>query len=577
MKTRRSIQVLTILLAALAGCSGEEGGHDNPLDGGTAPRCAVPACAVDDGAEPTAAGDWRSWSFNANTSVDAVALSANGRRIAVGDAAGRVHLFGAEGGSAPRWTYQAEDSRAQFKRVAISRDGRRVAATDGLDAVYLFECDDPTPVRVWRSQETTEWFQDVALSHDGCTLAAATPSRVYRFERDDAEAAAVHTPSITRGDQLSTVEIAGDGARIVAGTLTSIESGAELFLYEGGATVATHATDYSSVTSNVVEMPLAISTDGAVVVAGGADRRIHVYDGDLSPRWSFDPGSTESAVWSLALSDDGGALFASAGDSRVYYFGDMSQATPSWSFDGAAQAPHGTGVGIIDPYRGGLSPEGPFDVGAYPGTVSMSADGKYPVFGAWNSGHVFGMYRRYDRPFRVYSTSSESDPVGVVAVSADGAWIAAGTTFGEVLAWEVAPAVMLEVDSDVTVNIPEVPEVTDLLDLDDLVFTRTALKPGRAAHLTERWRLYAIINGVLVPPEASWLVSSGEFKRTHDRQWAAGNLDETTTESMDVPQIWQTPLTVVTGFVLRLTLEDAGTERVTSDEAAPFADVQLGL
>jgi hypothetical protein len=323
-------------------------------------------------------------------------------------------------------------------------------------------------------------------------------------------------------------------------------------------------------------MPIAISEDGSRIAAGGADKKIHFLDGALAPAWSYDLGASEGSVWSLAISDDGSRLFASAGLDTVMMFTDTSSGTPSWTYDGDFASPHAAGVGLYDPYKKQSTPEGNFGVGAYPHTVALSADGKYPVAGAWNSGNLFGMYAEKDRPFRVYRSSSDTDSINVAQISADGSWVAAGTTFGEVLAWEVAPAVMIEIGIPTTVNIPSNPPAGSILGLNDVKFERTLLKPGRAVSMNERWSLWALIAGVPVPPEASWLVSSGDFEQVHVRDLADGNVDETTSESMPVPQIWQSSVTSVTGFVLRMTLEDQSTAVMTSDEAAPFVDVQVG-
>lgn len=583
MKARRSLRLPFFLLAATLGCSGGDEGTDagvtpdaqTPADAGATAACPPPPCAVDDAPEAAAAGDYRSLAVDLGVSIGAVALSANGRRLAVGDQAGRVHLFGPAAGATPRWTFEAEDPRAQFDHVAISRDGRRVAATDGLTRVHVFECDDSTPAWTYDSGDPDDPFVGLALSHDGCTIAAITGTRVLRFERDADAPVALHTPNISRGEALSAVALSGDGRVIAAGTWISDASGAELYTFEGGAERARATTAYRDQSSNAVRMPIAVSEDGATIAAGGADRVIHVYDRGLQARWQYDPGQEDLSVWSLAMSDDGGRLLASAGEDGSFLF-DARSATPTWRFDGVAAAPHGTAVGIVDPYRGGVSPEGELGIGAYPGTVALSADGRFPVVGAFNSGHLFGLYAEKNRPFRVYSASSASDPINVTAISADGAWIAAGTTFGELLVWEVAPAVMIEMEQAVLVTLPAMPEVTDTLDLDDVVFERTMLKPGRAANLTERWRLYAIVNGVPIPPEAAWLVS-GDLEQTHARRLPDGLFTETTLESMEVPQLFQTPLTAVTGFVLRVSLEGEGTGRLTSDEAAPFVELQIGM
>ena len=540
------------------------------------PDCPSPHCEPDDDVEPPAAGNYRSWSFPTEVSVGAVALSENGRRIVVGDQAGKLRLFTHDGGGTPVWTFQAPDSQAQFNAVDISRDGLTVVATDGLTTIHLFECDAPEPMWSYDTGDLTDPFVDVAISHDGCTVAAASKTKVYVFENKSEEPVAIHEPAVSQGGWFTTVAIAGDGSRIAAGTWITDMTGAELFVFDGTEQVGTWQTDYVSQSSNAVPMPIAISRDGSTIAAGGADQQVHLLDGSVASTGTYAFGETEGSVWSLALSDDGTRLFASAGEDTAWLFRDTASSAPSWTYDGNFASPHASGVGLVDPYRGGNSPEGDYGIGAYPGTVAMSADGKYMAAGAWNSGNIFGMTETHDRPFRVYRATSDTDAINVVAMSADGSWIVAGTTFGEVLAWEVAPAVMIEMGTPATVSIPSNPEVTDTLDLDDVEFERTLVKPGRAANMTERWSLWALIGGVPVPPEASWLVSSGDFEQEHQRNLPDSNFDETTQESMPVPQIWQSGITAVTGFLLRVELQDEGTGTAASDEAAPFVDVQVG-
>lgn len=538
--------------------------------------CAPLACQPDDAPEPSATGDYHSFSYTTGVSVAALDLSGNGRRIVVGDQAGNVHLFEHDGGGTPLWTYAATESQAQFNSVEISRDGRTVAATDGLTSVYLFNCDEGTPAWVFDSGDPTDHFNAVAMSNDGCFVAAVSDAKVYLFSRDSATPLVVHEPTVSQGAWLTSVAIAGDGSRLAAGTWISDESGAELFLFDDTQQLGSYATPYAAQSSNAVMMPIAISEDGSRIAAGGADKKIHFFDGALTPGASYDLGETEGSVWSLAMSDDGTRLFASGGEDNAMMFTDTSSATPAWHYNGGYTAPHAFGPGLYDPYLQQSSPEGEFGIGAYPGTVAMSADGKYPIVGAWNSGNLFGMYAEKERPFRVYRTSSDTDSINVVGISADGSWIAAGTTFGEVLAWEVAPAVMIEVGVPVTVTVPAIPVVGSILDLDDVKFDRTLVKPGRAANMKETWSLWAVVGGALVPPEASWLVSSGDFDKEQTRNLAEGNVDETTSESMDVPRIWQSDVTAITGFALRVQLEDEGTSVQTSDEAAPFVDIQIG-
>ena len=543
---------------------------------GAVSMCAPLTCQPDVAQEPAASGDYRSWSYSPGVSVVALALSENGRRVVVGDQAGKVHLFEHDGAGTPLWTFTAPDSQAQFNSVGISRDGLSIVATDGLTSVHLFTCDSGTPTWSFDSNQPTDPFNAVAISHDGCRIAAVTNTRAYLFSRDSATPLVVHEPNITQGAWLTSVAIAGDGSRFAAGTWISDASGAEMFVFDHTGQLGSYASPYATQSSNAVTMPIAMSADGTRLAAGGADKKIHFFDGSLTPAWSHDLGNTVGSVWSLALSDDGSRLFASAGEDTALMFTDTSSSSPAWSYDGNYGSPHSTTIGLHDPYKNETSPQGNYGIGAYSGTVALSADGKYSAAGAWNSGNLFGMYADKGRPFRVYRSSSPTDPINVVGISADGSWIAAATTFGEVLAWEVAPAVMIEIGVPVTVNIPSNPSAGSILSLEDVKFERTLVKPGRAANMTETWSLWALIAGVPVPPELSWLVSPGDFEETHARTLADGNFDETTSESMKVPQMYQSNVTSVTGFLLRVELEDQGTSVLTSDEAAPFIDIQVG-
>ncbi len=440
----------------------------------------------------------------------------------------------------------------------------------------MFTCDSGTPTWTFDSHDDTDDFVAVDVSNDGCRVAAVSKRKVYLFDRSNSTPVSVYTPNVTQGGWLTTVAVSGNGSRVAAGTWITDKSGAQMFVYDDQNELGTFSTPYAFQSSNAVAMPIAISNDGSVIAAGGADKKVHFFSGSFTPTWSYDAGSAEGSVWSLALSDDGKKLFAASGQDSAAMFEDTTTNTPSWTYNGNYASPHATGIGLVDPYQGGSNAEGDFGIGAYPGTVALSADGKYAIAGAWNSGNLFGMYGKKSRPFRVYRTTSDTDSINVAAISGDGSWIVAGTTFGEVLAWEVAPAVMIEIGTPVTVNIPSNPDAGATLGLGDVDFERTLVKPGRAAKMKETWALWAVVGGVPVPPEASWLVSSGDFQQTHTRDLPNGNVDETTSETMKTPQVWQSAVSAITGFILRVSLEDDGSSKLTSDEGAGFVDIQVG-
>ena len=94
--------LLALALPLSAACEEEE---EPPIsDAGpdaASARCTALSCAVDDEVEPAASGDYRAWQFAPGVTVGAIDLSANGRRIVVGDQAGDLHLFTRESGGSP--------------------------------------------------------------------------------------------------------------------------------------------------------------------------------------------------------------------------------------------------------------------------------------------------------------------------------------------------------------------------------------------------------------------------------------------------------------------------------------------
>ena len=214
-------------------------------------------------------------------------------------------------------------------------------------------------------------------------------------------------------------------------------------------------------------MPIALSADGSVIAAGGADKKLHFFNGSFTPAWSYDAGGAEGSVWSLALSDDGKKLFASTGLDNAVMFADSAKSTPTWSYDGNYASPHVSGIGLVDPYQGGSSAEGDSRDRRLRGAVALSADRQVPSQAPGTAATCSACTRR--RTDLPCVSHHERHGLHQRRRHLRGRiWIVAGTTFGEVLAWEVAPAVMIEVGTPVTVNIPSNPDAGASLGLGDV-------------------------------------------------------------------------------------------------------------
>ncbi len=170
------------------------------------------------------------------------------------------------------------------------------------------------------------------------------------------------------------------------------------------------------------------------------------------------------------------------------------------------------------------------------------------------------------------------DPVNTVGISADGAWIAAGSTFsgGEIHLWEVAPAEMIELDLPITVHVPEEPLVGDVIDAGEISFTRYLVKPGRGATLRRRTSLWVMLQGIPVPPELGQLFGGGDVERIQTFTHPDGNFDEIVQDQMDVPQFFASYVSTITTFLLRNQLVDDLSDTELSDEGGIFADIQIG-
>jgi WD40 repeat protein len=549
-----------------------DGNTDGDGDSSGTTTCTEPPCRLDPLTESPAQGDYRHWSFPLSVSIGDLAISGDGRRIVVGDQGSHLRLFDRNGGT-PVWTYTVE--LEQFNSVDISRDGLAIVAACTDAKVYFFQCDSGTPAWVFDTQGSRGSVVDVAISSDGCYIAVADYDHVYLLARGSNVPLRTFTPAIERGDWLTTVEIAGDGSVIAAGTWISSSSGSQMFIFDHTRLLWTHNTDYQSQSENAVKMPIALSHDGARIACGGADRRLYFFDGSATPAWSLEVAQNhDDQVSSVSLSNDGRRL-AVGGDDRCIFFDDTLAGTPTWDFDGDLTPVGGDTTSNLP--CGDSSTPCNFGIGHYDGAIALSADGKYVVAGAYNSGHVWDLYRGLNRPFRMYTLSDEYDPVSKVAVSADGAWVVTGSVFaGELALWEVAPAELIEIGTPLTFHVAAAPGVADAIDSGSIHFTRYLVKPGRAATLRERWSLWANIQGLIVFPAIGQLMSGGETEKSQVFELPAGNYDQVSQESMTVPRFFESFVSTVTVFLLQAELLDDPTRTGLSEDWAVFADVQVG-
>ncbi len=496
-----------------------------PLITATPASCELPAAAA-----PPGQGVYRDWSFRQGSTIAELALSEDGRRLVAGDQGGALRLFSRDN-NVPLWTYTVASE--QFNSVAISRSGRSVAAACTDAKVYLFECDSPSPAWIFDTHGSRGSVVDVAISHDGTVIAAADYTHVYLLSRASNVPVKVFDVPIERGGWLTTVAVSGDGQRIAAGTWISDSSGARMFLFDQNGLIRTYNSDYQSQLENAVAMPIAMSKDGSRIAFSGADRRLYFLSSAApggvvaaTPAWSVEVAQAgDDQVSCLSISDDGTSLMA-LGDNRCLYFADTSVGTPTWTFNGS----HVSGLfPAASVYPTSKNTAADLGIGHYAHAGMLSADGKYLTVGASNAGRLFSLYRGVNRPFRVYDL-------------------------------DVTP---------VTISVPALGGVDQLLGLGSCKFTRTLVKPGRGGSFREDRSLWALLLGGVIPVR----VKEDTFTFT----LPDGNFDQVSSESMDIPELFQSYVTTITAFIIQVELFDQPSGRKLSSDDSLFANIQVGM
>ena len=281
---------------------------------------------------------------------------------------------------------------------------------------------------------------------------------------------------------------------------------------------------------------------------------------------------TENTKGAAELSECGERAVGSAAEDTAFFFDDTNSDSPTWTYHGNYGPTGDMPAGPIDPYTNSLGETGDWGIGAYPGAVAISGDGEFIAAGAWNSGHTFNLYRGLDRAFRMLPLDNPVDPVNVVAMSADGAWIAAGGSFdGEVRLWETAPAIMMETDVPITLDIP----IDDSkLDLDEIRFTRHLVKTGRETTLKEVRSIWLFAGGVLFPPEYNPAADEDETVKEISHPLPEGVQNSVSEEKMKVPEFFASQISTIAALVLRVELVDETNGTALSDEARIFVHLK---
>lgn len=522
-----------IMLVCSAGCDDDQTAADG--------LCSSPAVA-----EPAATGDYRAMSYRTpyGASIGSVAIADRGIRAVAGGQDYGVYLFSRDRVD-PLFAYE---TTGQVRDVDITRDGRAVAAAGGGEFIYLFSCDSQTPLWSYDTGQDITWTDSdalrVAFSPDGEWLAAVSETHVYLFRTG--EGTPVFSQMLSEDGNLATVAVSNGGTRIAVGNRGEEMADGEyhelLYLLDQSGLLWQADLGVPDAAENWAQVEVAISADGHTIAAGGGDRAVHLWsDSSSVPRWSYTI-SDEAAVASVALSDRGKELLVT-GDSKLYFFGDTSKGTPSYIYNGAFciaedESQDFFGCMYRDVYPGMTNEPGYWGIGNYPEASAISADGLYYLTGDYNSNHAFNFFREVDCPFRLYDTLTGS--IRNADLASDGSWVILGTTSGEVMRIEVAPAEMIEVEQGFTYEITqdqiaEGAEAVDIPTSTDARIRYWIIKPGRAAKLTETWSFWQMMG--VVPIAAVNIPGQDDRVYTWEHDLPEGNQYLTGTRDIPLPRI----------------------------------------
>lgn len=378
--------------------------------------CVGPACAGPEALSSTAG--YNGWHYTTQGFINELAISGNGRRLVVADHSGDVLLFDAT--SNTPITHSEMPPWNPPTTVAMSRSGASFVVGTQYAQVMLFECDAEEATWVYDTQAGAGQLVDVAISHNGCFIAATDRRHVHLFSRASATPIATFAPDLTGGLSISTVELSGDGSRVIAGTSIADPNGAVVFAFDHEGLLWSHRTTYSPQTENVVDMPIAVSMDGGLVLASGASRRLYAYDGNTGAiQWTADAHSPQNPrdrdqFSALALSDDGSEALA-VGRWEARRYGPTGAILQRISNMAPCRQPSRDLV-CEHEFRG------------HRHAAAISADGFRIVAAAYDAAFI---HDRYSPMLQLERFPSATNYVQNVAISADGEWLAMSSTYGQ--------------------------------------------------------------------------------------------------------------------------------------------------
>lgn len=368
--------------------------------------------------------------------------------------------------------------------IIDSPDNGPVLFESAFDNNEIVLIDVVTGQKIWSYPVGKEWVGGVALSDDGEYLAAQTSRHVYLFETGSAEPKWAYTAGVSGligGDVKGGIDISADGSKIFAllgnrALLFNRDSNQPIWEAPTGnggynaaissngeyLAVATAGSEEDENTNLLIlwhkDSPnrfwqyhssgnfhdVSFSTDGSFLAAatGCPDRRGYLFSKDSAqPLWRSEMLTRDSPVHQAKISTDGeiAAFGAESDDGAIHLFskeaGKILWKFPvpgRYSFRALNITPDGEFIGGATTVQGQVfifskdspTPLASWQVDASLGAADIADDGSFLVVGGTdNKVHIFERESKKER-----AEISLSEFVGEIDVSANGQYIAAGTS-----------------------------------------------------------------------------------------------------------------------------------------------------
>ena len=237
------------------------------------------------------------WEHQSASRAEAVAISQDGARVAVGSRDNSLRLFDADGDLL--WQFDAENS---ILGVDITPDGQWLAVASEDRHVYLL---DAAGSLLWQFKAARP-MNNAAVAKDGSLVAATSDDlSVYAL---DGEGNLLWQEALGIGVQAVDIYGSGEKTRVVVGS----NDGLITIYSRTGKPLLETWLDYSV-------RAVSVSATGARILAGASDGSAMLLNGSNgSELWRFE---AEDAITGVSLAADGSSALVGSEDGSAYLLG----------------------------------------------------------------------------------------------------------------------------------------------------------------------------------------------------------------------------------------------------------------